>query len=111
MLQPPQGLHDGVELESLLIMMLLLWLLLLYLFQQRLLQLLPPEYMQPIGEGIPSYLQWGFACVRSRACQVTMGSMQKQKQAEMYAKKHPGSWNQARHFNSMSMCQRCQLLY
>eukprot|EP00775_Hariotina_reticulata_P012042 gene12042-12185_t len=38
--------------------------------QQRLQQLLPIEYMQPIDDGLPSYLQWGFACVRSRACQV-----------------------------------------
>jgi hypothetical protein len=35
--------------------------------QERLRTLLPPEYMSPIEEGLPSYLQWGFACVRSRA--------------------------------------------
>ena len=35
--------------------------------QERLRTLLPPEYMTPIEEGLPSYLQWGFACVRSRA--------------------------------------------
>lgn len=35
--------------------------------QERLRSLLPPEYMSPIEDGLPSYLQWGFACVRSRA--------------------------------------------
>lgn len=38
--------------------------------QQRLRTLLPPEYMQPIDQGLPSYLQWGFANVRSRALQL-----------------------------------------
>jgi hypothetical protein len=38
--------------------------------QDRLRQLLPPEYMTPIEPGLPSYLQWGFACVRSRALQL-----------------------------------------
>jgi hypothetical protein len=38
--------------------------------QERLKQLLPPEYMTPIEPGLPSYLQWGFACVRSRALQL-----------------------------------------
>jgi hypothetical protein len=35
--------------------------------QARLRSLLPPEYMTPIEPGLPSYLQWGFGCVRSRA--------------------------------------------
>jgi hypothetical protein len=35
--------------------------------QERLASMLPPEYMSPIDQGLPSYLQWGFACVRSRA--------------------------------------------
>jgi hypothetical protein len=39
----------------------------LHALQERLRTLLPPEYMTPIEEGLPSYLQWGFACVRSRA--------------------------------------------
>jgi hypothetical protein len=47
-----------------------LLLLLVLLLQERLRTLLPPEYMQPIDEGLPSYLQWGFACVRSRALQL-----------------------------------------
>lgn len=38
--------------------------------QERLRSLLPPEYSAPIEPGLPSYLQWGFACVRSRACQL-----------------------------------------
>lgn len=38
--------------------------------QERLRTLLPPEYMNPIAPGLPSYLQWGFACVRSRALQL-----------------------------------------
>eukprot|EP00879_Flechtneria_rotunda_P022438 GHRR01023688.1.p1 GENE.GHRR01023688.1~~GHRR01023688.1.p1 ORF type:complete len:362 (+),score=153.27 GHRR01023688.1:241-1326(+) len=38
--------------------------------QARLRSLFPPEYMQPIDEGLPSYLQWAFACVRSRALQL-----------------------------------------
>lgn len=44
--------------------------MLLCFLQERLRTILPPEYMQPIGPGLPSYLQWGFACVRSRALQL-----------------------------------------